>query len=66
MSISKKEFRELQKAAMKIIRKMERSAKDEPSTIIICGSRTEEPERVVEEITSWLFHRRQDDGRTGN
>ncbi len=66
MSISNKEFREMKKAAMKICRRIEKSIENEPSTIIICGSETEEPESVVGEITSWLFHRRQDDGRSGN
>ena len=66
MSVSKKELRELQKAAMKIIRKMERTAKKEPSTIIICNSKTEEPEKVITEISSWLFHRRQGNGDERN
>ena len=62
MPTSDKEFKEAKKAAMRAWKHVKKSFKEEPSTIIICGSDTEEPENVVNEITSWLFQGRQDDG----
>lgn len=65
MPISKRELRELQKAAMKACRIVEKSLKKQPSTIIICSGEIEEPKKVFDEISSFLFRRRQGNGDEG-
>jgi hypothetical protein len=58
MDISEAELRDLRKAAMRALKEVENSLKEEPSTVIVIGSETGESESSVNEITSWLFKRR--------
>jgi GMP synthase-like glutamine amidotransferase len=55
MSLTKCEYRELRKAAERALKKVVKSLKEEPSTIIITGSPDNEPEPSINEIISWLF-----------
>jgi len=66
MSLNKSEYRELRKAAERALKELEKSVKEEPSTVIVIGSATGESESLINEITSWLFKRRQGDGSKGN
>lgn len=66
MSISEAELNELKKAAIRGLKQVVKSLKEEPSTLIVIGSETGESESSVNEIASWLFKRRQRDGSKGN
>jgi len=66
MDITEDEFRELRKAAVRALKKVEKALKEEPSTVIVSGSETGESENLTDDITSWLFKRRQGDGSKGN
>lgn len=66
MEISKDELRDLRKAVTKGLKKVIKSLKEGPSTVIVFGSETGESETSIAEITSWLFKRRQDNGNKGN
>ncbi len=65
MDISKDEFRELRKAAVRALKKVEKSLKEEPSTVIVSGSETGESESLTDDITSWLF-RREENGSSSH
>ena len=65
MSMSEAELRELRKAATKGLKQVMKSLKEEPSTVIVVGSETEDSEEVIKGITSWLF-RREEDGRSNS
>ena len=58
MDLSKDELTDLRKAVMRAFRELEKSLREEPSTIIVTGSETGESESLINEITSWLFKRR--------
>ena len=60
MPLSKREFKELRRAAMRAIKTVQKLISEEPSVVIITGHDGAEPECPVDEITRWLFHRRQD------
>ena len=66
MGISKAELKDLRKTAIRAFKEIEKSLKEEPSTVIVIGSETGESESSINEITSWLFKRRQGDGSKGN
>ncbi len=65
MGISEAELRELRKGAMKGLKQVMRSLEEEPSTVIVIGSETQDSEEVIKGITSWLF-RREEDGRSNS
>ena len=58
--------RQLRKAANRAFKRTMDSLKHEPHVIIVCGQTENDPNCPVEEITAWLFRRRQDDGSTRN
>jgi hypothetical protein len=62
MDISKAELRELRKAAERAFKELEKTLKQEPSTVIVIGSEAGESESLVDDITLWLFNRRDDNG----
>jgi hypothetical protein len=64
--LTKHELNELRKAASKAFKQVIDSIKHEPSTIIITGEPNGESEATINEITQWLFHRRQNNDSTGN
>ncbi len=58
--------RELSKAAIKAFKEVLKLAKQDPSTIIIAAESKDGLETTANEITEWLFHRRQEDGNKRN
>lgn len=66
MALSKREYRQLQKTISRALKRVLESAKHEPSTVIITGEPNGESETIIEEITQWLFHGRDEDGSSGN
>lgn len=60
-----KELRELRKSAMRALKHVAKSIKDEPATVIVTGD-TNTSASMVDEIAKWLFHRRQEDGDKRN
>lgn len=61
----KQELRQLRKRAVKALKQIEKSIKEEPSKITVTGE-SGMSESTADEIVEWLFHRRQDDGNTGD
>lgn len=66
MSLSKGEYRELRRAAMRAYKAVAKSLKEEPSVVIIEGDGRPISDNAVNEITQWLFHRRPENDNTGN
>jgi hypothetical protein len=58
--------KELRKVATRAFKKVMDSLKQEPSIIIVSGNTKDEASSSIEEITSWLFHRRYDNGSSSN
>jgi GMP synthase-like glutamine amidotransferase len=65
MDITEDELRELRKAALRAFKEVEKSLKEEPSTIIVSGSETGESESLINDISSWLF-RREENGSSSH
>jgi len=65
MDISKAELRELRKAALRAFKVVEKSVKEEPSTVIVIGSETGESENLIQDITSWLFKEENNGNSSG-
>ena len=65
MSLTKSEYREMRKAAEKALRKVMKSLKEEPSTVVVTGSDTGTSENVIRDITSWLF-KEEDNGNSNS
>ena len=57
---------ELRKAVTRAFNKVVKSLEKQPSSILVIGDAAEETENTIDEITSWLFQRRKDDGDTGD
>lgn len=58
--------RKLRKAATRALKETIALAKLEPRIILIAPSAQNETDEPIDEITAWLFKRRQDDGHSGN
>ena len=55
---------ELRKAFSRALKKTMALAKMEPTVILIADSNASETDGPVDEITAWLFRRREDDGHS--
>jgi hypothetical protein len=55
---------QMRKAVARAFRQVMDSAKGEPSVVVISDSSEGEIGCPVEEITAWLFHRREEHGNT--
>jgi MinD-like ATPase involved in chromosome partitioning or flagellar assembly len=55
----------MRKAAEKALRKVMKSLKEEPSTVVVTGSDTGTSENVIRDITSWLF-KEEDNGNSNS
>ena len=58
--------KELGKAINKAFKEMMDSLKNEPSSILLYSDGDNETEDTIDDITSWLFRRRSEDGDTSN
>ena len=66
MALSKREYRRLQRAVTRAFSNVLESIKHEPSTIIITGEPNKESDTTINDITEWLFRRRQDNGNAAH
>ena len=62
----RKTERELRKAVTRALKRAEDSIQREPRVTVMFGRSDNELACPVEEITSWLFKRRDDNGNPGN
>lgn len=58
-----KEIAQAMKSALNAVVKM---AREEPNVILEFESNNTESPETINEMATWLFHRRQDNGSTGN
>lgn len=57
---------EIRRIVMRAFKHLMDRAKSEPSVFVVSGGGDSEPDCPVDEITAWLFQRRQENGRRDN
>ena len=57
---------ELRKAVTRAFNKVVKSLEKQPSSILVIGDADDDADDTIDDITSWLFRRRKDDGDTGD
>ena len=57
---------ELRKAFNRALKKTMDLVKMEPTVVLIADSAENETDQPLDEIATWLFRRRKDDGHSGN